>query len=106
MLIYDYPGFGKSTGRPTEQGGYAAIDAAHDWLVEREKVPANEVILVGSSLGGAFATDLASRIECRMLVLVNAFTSFPDMAQKRVPDSCRRAGWCRTRWTTRPRSRR
>src|SRR5262249_39082399 len=34
VMIYDYPGFGKSTGKPTEQGGYAAIDAAYDHLVD------------------------------------------------------------------------
>jgi pimeloyl-ACP methyl ester carboxylesterase len=85
VLIYDYPGYGRSTGSPTEAGCYAAIDAAHDWLLHEKKVPAGEVILLGSSMGGAFATDLAARRECRMLVLVNSFTSFPDVAQERFP---------------------
>jgi fermentation-respiration switch protein FrsA (DUF1100 family) len=81
VLIYDYPGFGKSTGRPTERGGYAAIDAAHEWLINEAGVPAGQVILAGSSLGGAFATDLAARSPCRLLLLINTFTSFPDVAQ-------------------------
>jgi fermentation-respiration switch protein FrsA (DUF1100 family) len=85
VLIYDYPGYGKSTGRPTEKGGYAAIDAAYDWLVEEAKVPPEEVILIGSSMGGAFATDKAARSPCRMLVLLSAFTAFPDVAQYHYP---------------------
>ena len=82
ILIYDYPGYGKSTGSPTEAGCYAAVDAAYDFLVEKQEVPPGKLILLGSSLGGAMATDLASRREHRMLILINSFTSFPDMAQK------------------------
>jgi fermentation-respiration switch protein FrsA (DUF1100 family) len=85
ILVYDYPGYGKSMGRPTEAGCYAAAEAAHRFLVETHKVPPGEIILLGSSLGGAMATELATRHEQRLLVLVNSFTSFPDMAQKQVP---------------------
>jgi fermentation-respiration switch protein FrsA (DUF1100 family) len=85
VLIYDYPGYGKSSGKPTEAGCYAAVDAAYAWLIDQQKVPPSQLILVGSSLGGAMAADLASRREHRALVLVNAFTSFPDMAQKAFP---------------------
>jgi fermentation-respiration switch protein FrsA (DUF1100 family) len=91
VLIYDYPGYGKSTGKPTEAGCYAAANAAYDWLIDKQKVAASQLLLVGSSLGGAMAVDLASRRECRALVLVNAFTSFPDMAQKTFP-------WFPARW--------
>jgi pimeloyl-ACP methyl ester carboxylesterase len=91
VLIYDYPGFGKSTGKPTEQGCYDAAEAAYSFLVEEQKVPAGEVILVGSSLGGAMATELATRHDHRLLVLIGSFTSFPDMAQKTVP-------WLPSRW--------
>jgi pimeloyl-ACP methyl ester carboxylesterase len=85
VLVYDYPGYGRSGGRPSEKGCYAAAEAAYRWLVEQQKVPADEVILLGSSLGTAVATELATRHEHRLLVLTGAFTSFPDMAQKTVP---------------------
>jgi pimeloyl-ACP methyl ester carboxylesterase len=85
LLAYDYPGFGKSSGRPSERGGYAAIDAAHDWLIREANVPAEEVILIGSSMGAAFATDRAARAACRLLVLINPFTCFADAAKARFP---------------------
>jgi fermentation-respiration switch protein FrsA (DUF1100 family) len=91
VLVYDYPGYGKSSGQPSEAGCYEAGDAAYRWLVEEQKVPAKEVILMGSSLGGAIATDLAARHESRMLILCSTFTSFPDMAQKKFP-------WLPSRW--------
>jgi hypothetical protein len=91
VLLYDYPGFGRSTGTPSEAGCYAAADAAYDWLVEAQKVPGERIILYGGSLGGGIATDLAARRPHRALVLVSAFTSFPDMAQQLYP-------WLPGRW--------
>ena len=94
VLIYDYPGYGKSSGKPTEAGCYAACEAAYRHLVEERGVPAKEVILLGSSLGCAMSIDLATHHECRALVLCSPFTSFPDMAQKTFP-------WLPARWLVR-----
>ncbi len=85
VLIFDYPGYGKSEGSPSEAGCYAAADAAYDWLVEQKKVRPAEIILFGKSLGGGVATELATRREHRALVLVKSFTSAPDAAQRVVP---------------------
>ncbi len=91
VLVYDYPGYGKSGGTPSEQGCYAAAEAAYRWLIQEQKVPAGEIVLLGSSLGTAMATELATRHEHRLLVLAGAFTSFPDAAQWTVP--CYPARW-------------
>jgi pimeloyl-ACP methyl ester carboxylesterase len=85
VLLYDYPGYGRSSGHPSEDGCYAAGEAALQWLVEGQGIPADEVILVGESMGGAIAVELATRHRVRLLVLHGAFTSFPDMAQVRFP---------------------
>jgi fermentation-respiration switch protein FrsA (DUF1100 family) len=85
VLLYDYPGYGKSSGRPSEGGCYAAGEAALRWLIENQGVPVGEVILVGESMGGAIAVELATRHRVRLLVLHGAFTSVPDMAQVRFP---------------------
>ncbi len=85
VLLFDYPGYGHSAGRPTEAGCYAAADAAYDWLVNDQQVPPERVLLYGQSLGGAVAIDVASRRPHRALILVSTFTSFPDMAQVMFP---------------------
>jgi len=85
VLVYDYPGYGKSSGRPSEAGCYAAGDAALRWLADDQGVPAGEVVLVGESMGGAVAVELATRTAARLLILEGAFTSVPDMAQVRFP---------------------
>ncbi len=85
VLLFDYPGYGKSNGKPSEQGCYAAADAAYDWLVNEKKIPAERLLIYGQSLGGAIAIDVASRRPYRALIVVSSFTSFPDMAQKMFP---------------------
>jgi uncharacterized protein len=85
VLAFDYPGYGKSDGSPTEAGCYAAADAAYDYLTQAERVPGRRVLLYGESLGGAVATDLASRRSCRALIVTSTFTSFPDIAQETCP---------------------
>jgi uncharacterized protein len=81
VLMIDYPGYGKSGGKPTEAGCYASADAGYDWLVEAKNVPPERILLWGGSLGGAVMVDLASRRPHRALVLISTFTSLPDMAQ-------------------------
>lgn len=83
VLIFDYPGFGKSGGSPSEAGCRAAANAAYRWL-SRSFEP-NEIVLVGQSLGGGCATDLASRKPGSALVLFKTFTSIPDVAQHALP---------------------
>jgi fermentation-respiration switch protein FrsA (DUF1100 family) len=94
VLIFDYPGYGKSDGRPSEAGCYAAGEAAFTWLTRQ--VPAENIILFGKSLGGGVATELARRHPHRALVLVKTFTSVPDVAQDIYP-------WLPARWLARNR---
>jgi fermentation-respiration switch protein FrsA (DUF1100 family) len=96
VLIFDYPGYGRSEGKPTESACYAAADAAHDWLTQVKRMPAESIVIYGSSLGGAVAVDLASRRPHRALVLVSTFLSMPDMAQSVYP-------WLPARWLVRSR---
>jgi len=85
VLIFDYPGFGKSEGTPNEPNCYDAGEAAIRWLRDEQKVPPERVILYGESLGGGVATELAGRYPCRALVLVKSFTSLPAAARRHYP---------------------
>jgi fermentation-respiration switch protein FrsA (DUF1100 family) len=96
VLIFDYPGYGKSGGRPSEAGCYAAADAAYDWLVEHRHIPPERIILYGGSLGGGVAVDLARRRPHRALVLAQTFTSLPDVGGRQFP-------WLPVRWLMRNR---
>jgi fermentation-respiration switch protein FrsA (DUF1100 family) len=85
VLVFDYPGYGKNGGKPSEEGCYAAGDAAYRWLTDEAKIPANRIILLGESLGGGTAVELATRHDHRALVLVYTFTSLPAAAKYHYP---------------------
>jgi fermentation-respiration switch protein FrsA (DUF1100 family) len=84
VMAVDYPGYGKSEGWSSEQGCYDAADSAYDWLLQ-QGTAAHDIIILGDSLGGAIAVDLASRREHRSLVLVKTFTTLPDVASLHYP---------------------
>lgn len=84
VLIFDYPGYGKSFGKPSEQGCYASSKASLDWLLQQGFKPC-DLIFYGGSLGGTIAANLAASFNPSCIVLVSAFTSFKDMAKKLYP---------------------
>jgi hypothetical protein len=85
VLIIDYRGYGKSEGRPSEEGLYADARAAWDYLTTTRKIPASQIIIFGESLGGAVAIDLASKTNACGLVVQSSFTSIADMAAEVLP---------------------
>lgn len=80
LLIFDYRGYGESTGRPSESGTYRDAEAAWRHLVEERGCSPDQVILFGRSLGAAIAAHLARDVRPAALVLESAFTSLPDIA--------------------------
>jgi fermentation-respiration switch protein FrsA (DUF1100 family) len=81
VFIFDYRGYGRSTGKPTENGLYMDGIAAYDHLVREEHVTPGNIILFGRSLGAAVAVDIALKREARALIIESAFTSTKDMAK-------------------------
>jgi uncharacterized protein len=85
VMLFDYPGYGRSSGSPSEPGCYASGDAAIAWLRDVKQVPATRLILFGESLGGGVVTELAIRHPHRVLVLVKTFTTLPGAAKALFP---------------------
>ncbi|MCU0606588.1 MAG: alpha/beta hydrolase [Candidatus Edwardsbacteria bacterium] len=75
VFAYDYPGYGASGGRPSEQGVYRAVEAAYDHLTTVERLPPGRIIAFGRSLGGAAAVDLAARRPVAALVMESSFVT-------------------------------
>lgn len=85
VLVYDYRGYGKSSGRPTEPGVLTDARAARRWLAAHAGVPEADVVIAGHSLGSGVAVDLAAADGARALILEGAFTCLPDVAESHVP---------------------
>lgn len=75
VLAYDYRGYGTSAGVASEQNSYRDVDAAYDYLVQKRGVPAERIIALGRSLGGAVAIDLARRKKLGGLIIESSFVT-------------------------------
>lgn len=82
VLIYDYRGYGQSSGRASEQGTYRDIEAVWNYLTDDRGLAPESVVLFGRSLGGAVSAWLAARTEPGGLILESSFTSVPDLGQE------------------------
>ena len=85
VLAFDYRGYGRSTGKPSERGTYVDADAAWRYLVETRGTLPQQIVIIGRSLGGAVAIDLAARHTPGALVLESTFTSLVDIGQREYP---------------------
>jgi len=85
VLIFDYRGYGQSTGKISELGFYEDAYAIWKVLTEQKGIAAENIVLFGRSLGAAIASKLASRVNPGGVILESPFTSVPDMGAKLYP---------------------
>ena len=85
VLLFDYRGYGRSTGTPDEAGTYRDARAARAALLAQPGIDAAAILYLGESLGGAVATELALAEPPAGLVLQSAFTSLREMARLHYP---------------------
>ena len=85
VLIFDYRGYGKSNGEPTEKGTYLDAEAAWNFLVQNKGTDPARMVIFGRSLGSAVATELAAKKKAGALIVESGFTSIPDLGRKYYP---------------------
>ncbi len=85
VLLFDYRGYGRSTGSPDVQGTSRDARAAREALLARPGVDSAAVVYLGESLGGAVAAELAVEHPPGALVLQSTFTSLRAMARLHYP---------------------
>lgn len=81
VFIFDYRGYGKSSGKPSEAGLYKDGLAAYDYLVNQRHITPEKIVLFGRSLGAAVAIEIALKKNIGALILESAFTSSKGMAK-------------------------
>lgn len=85
VMMFDYRGYGESSGKPTEEGTYKDVGACWEYLVAKRGVKADRIVLYGHSLGGSIAAWQAAVTPPRLLVVEGSFTSAGDMAAMMFP---------------------
>ena len=85
IFIFDYRGYGKSEGRPSEAGLYSDARAAWQYLTDTKGIKRENIIIFGRSLGGAVAAQLAAEVQPGFLILESTFSSAKEMANDVFP---------------------
>ena len=85
IFIFDYKGYGRSKGFPTEKGTYLDAMAAYNWIILEKKLDKDNIVIFGRSLGGAIAIDLAAKINKGLLISESTFTSIVDIGKEIYP---------------------
>ncbi len=81
VFIFDYRGYGRSKGKPTVKGILTDARAARAEAAKRAHITPSSLVLMGRSLGGAVAVQLATESAPRGLILESTFSSLRDVAQ-------------------------
>jgi fermentation-respiration switch protein FrsA (DUF1100 family) len=85
VLAVEYRGYGRSEGKPSEDGLYQDAEAAWDYAVHNRGMSPNRIIAFGASLGTAVAVDLAAKRDTAGIVLVAPFASSKAVARRAYP---------------------
>ncbi|MFC1549223.1 alpha/beta hydrolase [Candidatus Omnitrophota bacterium] len=85
VFIFDYRGYGKSKGSPSEEGTYLDALAAYEYLVNREDVDEKNIIIHGKSLGAAITIELATKVNPKIVISESAFTSIGAIGREIYP---------------------
>jgi pimeloyl-ACP methyl ester carboxylesterase len=85
VFVFDYRGYGKSEGTPSEAGVLDDAEHALKWICQKTQKSPSEIVIVGHSIGGGPACFLASRFGCKALVLQRTFKSLAETAQYNYP---------------------
>ncbi len=82
VFIFDYNGYGKSSGKPSEDNTYKSAESAWNYLINKKHIKPNDIILFGRSLGGSIATWLAMNHTPKALIIESTFTSMKELASR------------------------
>lgn len=85
VFIYDYGGYGNSSGKPSEKRCYADVRAAWEYLTQTRSEPADRIVLFGRSLGAGPTLELAQTVEPAAIIIESPFISTAAMGRELLP---------------------
>lgn len=85
VFIFDYRGYGRSEGSPSERGFYLDAEAALGYLGSRQDIAQSRLVFYGHSIGAAVAVEMAASQQAYAVILESPFTSVKAMARRAYP---------------------
>lgn len=84
VMAAEYRGYSGNQGTPSELGLYEDARGAWRFLLAEQGLAASDIVLVGNSIGSGAATQLATEVTARALVLISPFDSLEETAARKV----------------------
>lgn len=81
VFLFDYRGYGRSQGKPSEEGLYQDALGAHDYLTRIRMIRPERIVIFGRSLGASVAGELAVQKPAAGLILESSFPSIGSVAK-------------------------
>lgn len=85
LFFFNYRGYGKSGGKPSQQALYQDVLNIYDSLTSQYAVQPEQLVVMGRSLGSAVATYVAAHRPVKQVILVTPFDSLTNIAQSIFP---------------------
>ena len=83
VVLVDYRGFGKSTGKRDEKNMLNDMQFVYNTLTAQ--YPEHHILVYGRSMGSGFATYIAAENKPRYLILDSPYFSFKKVAERYLP---------------------
>lgn len=83
VLIIGYPGYGHAKGSPTKETILEAAVGSYDWLIAQPEINADQIVVMGLSLGGAAAWEVADKRPTKGAMMLSTFASIRHSARDR-----------------------
>ena len=85
VMLFDYRGYGRSPGSPSEENTYEDAEAVWNYLLEEKSIPEDRIVVLGRSMGGPVGAKIAKDHKPKLCILESTFSSALDVARFRFP---------------------
>jgi esterase/lipase len=82
IMVFDYPGFGLSTGIPNEESCIECSHLFYKYIIENYNILKSNIIIYGESIGGSIAASLSNICSPKYLILQSTFTDIKLIVKK------------------------
>jgi abhydrolase domain-containing protein 17 len=80
VVVYDYQGYGLSSGKPSEENCYDDINSVIEYMKEDMQINTKDILLIGHSLGTGITVEYAVRSEwINPIILISPYCSMVEI---------------------------
>lgn len=83
VVLPEYPGYGRSDGKPSYESIKETMGLAYQWVESNPQLDNDNITLVGRSMGGGAVLSLIPQKKPKAIALMSTYSSIADLANSR-----------------------